>query len=79
MEKLLGVRVLGVIPEDPNVRRASAGRSPIVIKYPTSRASRAFKRISADVAGIEYIEEETEAAREGFVDRLARALFRAKA
>ena len=29
MERLLGVQVLGIIPEDANVRRASAGRSPI--------------------------------------------------
>jgi len=49
------------------------------MKFPTSRASRAFKRISADVAGIEYAEEETPEPRESFVDRLARALFRAKA
>ncbi|NMA89046.1 MAG: septum site-determining protein MinD, partial [Methanoculleus bourgensis] len=53
--------------------------SPIVVKYPTSSASRAFKRISADVAGIEYVEEEVPEPREGFVDRLARALFRVKA
>jgi len=50
-----------------------------VVKFPASRASRAFKRISADVAGIEYVEEETPEPRESFVDRLARALFRAKA
>ena len=79
MGKLLGVRVLGVIPEDPNVRRASASRSPIVVKYPTSEASRAFKRVSADVAGINYVEEEMPMPREGFVERLARALFRVKA
>jgi len=78
MEKLLGVRVIGVIPEDPNVRRASAGRQPVVVKYPTSGASRAFKRISADVAGIEYVEEETPGQQEGFIERLARTLFRVK-
>ncbi|MDD2787733.1 MAG: septum site-determining protein MinD, partial [Methanoculleus sp.] len=79
MEKLLGVRVLGIIPEDPNVRRASAGRSPIVVKYPMSEASKAFKRLSADIGGIEYVEDAAPVVREGFVDRLARALFRAKA
>ncbi len=79
MEKLLGVRVLGVVPEDANVRRASSGRSPVVVKYPTSGASRALKRISADIAGIEYVDEENSTPREGFVERLARALFRSKA
>jgi septum site-determining protein MinD len=78
MEKLLGTRVIGVIPEDPNVRRASAGRTPVVVKYPASSASRAFRRIAADVAGIEYIEEETAGVKESFVERLARALFRSK-
>lgn len=78
MEKLLGTRVIGVIPEDPNVRRASAGRTPIVVKYPASSASRAFRHIAADVAGIEYVEEETEVVKESFVERLARVLFRSK-
>lgn len=79
MEKLLGVRIIGIIPEDPNVRRASAGRLPIVVKYPSSTASRAFRRISANLAGIESpVEEPDTPAREGFVDRLARALFRGK-
>jgi septum site-determining protein MinD len=79
MEKLLGVRIIGIIPEDPNVRRASAGRAPIVVKYPSSDASRAFRRISANLAGIESQEEDLNApVREGFVDRLARALFRGK-
>ncbi|MGE4375167.1 MAG: cell division ATPase MinD [Methanoculleus sp.] len=78
MEKLLGTRVIGVIPEDPNVRRASAGRTPVVVKYPASSASHAFKHIAADVAGIEYVEEETEEVKESFVERLARVLFRSK-
>jgi septum site-determining protein MinD len=79
MEKLLGVRIIGIIPEDPNVRRASAGRAPIVVKFPSSDASRAFRRISANLAGIESQEEDLNApVREGFVDRLARALFRGK-
>ena len=34
MEKVLGVKVLGIIPEDSNVRRASSAKTPIVIKYP---------------------------------------------
>jgi len=80
MEKLLTTRIIGVIPEDPNVRRASANRTPVVVKYPSSDASRAFMRIGADVAGVKYKEDETKkVAREGFVDRLARAIFRGKA
>jgi septum site-determining protein MinD len=77
MEKVLGVKVIGIIPEDPNVRRSSAHKTPIVVKYPNSDASRAIKSIAAQIAGTEYKDEvSVEASREGFLDRLARSLFR---
>jgi septum site-determining protein MinD len=81
MEEVLGVRVIGVIPEDSNVRRSSAHKTPIVVKYPKSDASRALKQIAADIAGATYeeeIEEPQEKSTEGFLDRLARTLFRGK-
>ncbi|MDO9326909.1 MAG: cell division ATPase MinD [Methanoregula sp.] len=79
MEKVLGVKVLGVIPEDPNVRRASSAKVPIVIKFPTSPASKAIKRIASDLVGVAYKEEETVAVkREGFIDRFSKALFKKK-
>ena len=34
LKKSLGVKVIGIIPEDPNVRRAAAARTPMVVKYP---------------------------------------------
>ncbi|QSZ66765.1 septum site-determining protein MinD [Methanofollis aquaemaris] len=74
VEDVLGVRVVDMIPEDPNVRRSAAYKTPIVIKYPTSEASRAFRRIAADIAGVEY-EEETEERKQDFIDRLAHTLF----
>ncbi|MGB9177542.1 MAG: cell division ATPase MinD [Methanoregula sp.] len=76
MEKVLGVRVLGVIPEDPNVRRAASAKTPIVIKFPTSPASKAIKRIASDLVGVAYKEEKSTEVREGFIDRFSRALFR---
>jgi septum site-determining protein MinD len=80
MEKMLGTKILGVIPEDANVRRASASRTPVVVKFPSSDASKAFMRIGADLAGVKYKEGETHnGSKEGFVDRLARAIFRGKA
>jgi septum site-determining protein MinD len=80
MEKVLGVKIIGIIPEDSNVRRSSAYKTPIVVKYPNSDASRAMKKIAADIAGASFIpEEETEKSTEGFLDRLARTLFRGKA
>ncbi len=74
MENLLGVRVLGIVPEDPNVRQASACGPPIVVKYPASSASRALKCIAADVAATWDVGEEATEPREGFADRLTRGL-----
>ncbi len=74
VEDVLGVRVIDMIPEDTNVRRAASYKTPVVLKYPTSESSRAFRRIAADIAGYEYAEE-SEKIREGFIERLARTLF----
>lgn len=79
MEKVLGVKVIGIIPEDANVRRSSAFKTPIVIKFPQSEASVAIKRIAASISGSQVTEEvSAEASTEGFLDRLARSLFRGK-
>jgi septum site-determining protein MinD len=75
IEKVLGVRIIDTIPEDTNVRRASATRTPVVVKYPGSESSKAFRRIAAEISGFP-IEEEPEAVQEGFIERLARTLFR---
>lgn len=75
MEKVLGVKVIGTIPEDPNIRRAASYKTPVVVKYPTSTASRAIKHIAADLAGVDY-DEKVEQAKDSFIDRFARALFR---
>jgi septum site-determining protein MinD len=76
VEDVLGVRVIDVVPEDASVRRAAAYKTPCVLKYPGTDASRAFKRIAAQMSGVEYEEEAREPKQEGFVDRLARAVFR---
>lgn len=80
MEKVLGVKIIGMIPEDSNVRRSSAYKTPIVVKYPNSDASRAIKKIAADIAGASFVPEEvSDKTTEGFLDRLARTIFRGKA
>jgi septum site-determining protein MinD len=77
MEKVLGVKVIGVVPEDANVRRSAAYKTPLVVKYPDSDAAKALKRIAADLAGtVPEDEASSEEAKEGFLDRLARTLFR---
>ncbi|WP_067052994.1 cell division ATPase MinD [Methanofollis ethanolicus] len=75
IEKSLGVTSLGVIPEDTYVRESAAYKMPVVIKHPTSGAARAIKKIAAEIAGCEY-HDDVAATREGFIDRLARTLFR---
>ncbi|HUV83099.1 MAG TPA: cell division ATPase MinD [archaeon] len=76
---LLGVKVLEMIPEDPNVRRSAAFKTPIVIKTPNSPAAIAFQRLAAQLAGTEFVEPTDESrAREGFAGRLARVLFGGK-
>ncbi|PKL70142.1 MAG: septum site-determining protein MinD [Methanomicrobiales archaeon HGW-Methanomicrobiales-1] len=78
MEKVLGVKVLGVIPEDPNVRRASSAKVPIVLKFPDSPASKAIRRIASDLVGVAYEEEVVVVKKEGFIDRFSKALFKKK-
>jgi septum site-determining protein MinD len=78
MEKVLGVKVLGLIPEDTNVRRAAAAKTPVVLKYPNSPATLAFKRIASDLIGVAYQEEKAATQREGFIDRFSKALFKRK-
>ena len=75
MEKVLGVKVLGIIPEDPNIRRSSSAKTPIVIKFPMSPASKAIRRIASDLIGVAYKEEKTTEVKEGFIDRFSKALF----
>lgn len=76
VESLLDARILETVPDDINVRNASAFRMPVVVKYPESPASISFKRLAASLAGVEMpVETEEVEKKEGFVDRLARALF----
>lgn len=78
IEKMLGVKVIGMVPEDVNIRRSSATRAPVVVKFPSSNASKAFRKIAREIIGIQESEEDRileSEKKEGFVERLARALF----
>jgi septum site-determining protein MinD len=78
MEKVLGVKVIGIIPEDANVRRSSSAKVPLVIKFPGSPASNAIRKIASDLIGVAYIDEKTDERKTGFIDRFTNALFRKK-
>ncbi|MDD1659973.1 MAG: cell division ATPase MinD [Methanomicrobiales archaeon] len=77
LEKTLGVKLVGVVPEDPNVRVAAVYKTPVVMKFPGTEASRAFRRIAANIAGI-ALDEGAETSTEGFVSRFVKILFRGK-
>jgi septum site-determining protein MinD len=79
VSELLGVKILEMIPEDANVRRAAAFKMPIVIRTPTSPASIAYKRLAALIAGEKFIETGgIKEDRESFVERFARSVFGGK-
>jgi septum site-determining protein MinD len=77
MEKVLGTRVIGMIPEDQNIRKSASAKTPVVLRYPASSSSIAFKRIAADLAGITY-DQKTMQPKDSFVDRFTRILFRGR-
>ncbi len=73
--ELLGCRILEIIPEDANVRRSAAFKSPIVIRSPSSPASIAYKKLAAQLAGEKFVDKQTKEQKESFVERLARSIF----
>ncbi len=75
VSELLGVRILEIIPEDPNVRLSAAFNTPLVIKTPNSPASIAYKRLAAKISGEKFIETAIEENKDSFVDRLAKSIF----
>jgi septum site-determining protein MinD len=77
MEKVLGTRIIGMIPEDPNVRKAASVKVPVVLKFPASGSSVALKRIAAGLAGITY-DDTIMQARGSFIDRVTRVLLRGR-
>ena len=77
IEEVLGVKVIGIIPDDPNVRRASAYKTPVVVKYPNSPAAVEIKKIAAEIAGVDVKEKElNKDSNEKFLDRLTRSIIK---
>lgn len=75
IEAILEVPVLTMIPEDPEVKRASAYGVPLVIKNPTSPAAIAIKQLAAKLAGIKW---EAPPEPESPIKRVFKALFGGK-
>ena len=54
IENLLEYPVLGIIPEDKSVRRANMKGKPLLLKYPESEASIAYKELAAKILGKKF-------------------------
>jgi len=61
VEEFLELPVIGMVPEDENVKKSIAFKKPLIYAYPKSPASRAIKQIAAKLAGEDYrtLEPET--------------------
>lgn len=57
IENILEYPVIGVIPEDHNVRKAMVKGVPVLNKYPKSESSLAYKKLAAGILGVEFEEE----------------------
>lgn len=53
---MLDLPILGVIPEDSHVQGALVKKDALLHTNPTSKASRAYKKIAARIAGVSYKE-----------------------
>jgi len=56
IKDMLEVPILGVIPEDDNMQNALVMRNAIFHTHPKSKASQAYKKIAAAIAGVKYKE-----------------------
>jgi len=68
IEKMLEYPIIGVIPEDNNVRKSMVLKNPVTFLHPKSEASVAYKKLAANLTGNKY-EERIEKKR-GFFSRL---------
>ncbi len=75
IQTILEVPVLGVVPEDPHVRKAAAFGTPLVIMYPDSPATQAIMKIAAKLIGEKYEAKIKEKKKEGFISKLLKGLF----
>ncbi len=74
IEAILEGKVLAVIPEDPEVRKAAAFGQPVVLKSPKSPAAKAINELAAKIAGIEIKKDEK--AKESAISKFLRILKR---
>ena len=57
VEEMLGIPILGEIPDDKNIPASIAAHMPVVKFKPRSKSARAFKKLAANIMGDEHKEE----------------------
>jgi len=57
ISEFLNNRILGVIPDDPEVSRSMHGKRPLVFANPYSKATMAYKKAAALMIGEKYVTE----------------------
>ena len=67
VESMIGYKVLMEIPDHEKVQEALAAKKPVVHHDPNHHVSERFKKVAADVHGLEY---EPNLQEEGFLDRI---------
>jgi len=56
VQEMLDLPILGVIPEDASVQASLRSKDALIHSYPHAKASRAYKKVAAKIAGIDYQE-----------------------
>lgn len=54
VQAILEAKILGIIPEDPNVRKSIAKKDPVSVMYPHCDAAVAYKTLAAKLIGRKY-------------------------
>ncbi len=65
IQSLLEQEILGVVPEDENVKKAIAMKNPIIFSFPSSPASKAIMNIARKLLGLPDIKE-----KQSFLEKL---------
>ena len=56
IREMLDMPILGVVPEDRNIPASLRNKDAVTLNYPYTKASRAYKRIAAKIAHVDYVE-----------------------
>lgn len=68
IKSMLETKIIGIVPEDPKVQEALSLKNPISLTHPKSKVARAYKRIAANILGLDIAE--IKEYREGFFRRI---------